>query len=103
MKSFKVRDGKMLVDGVYYSEKPSENVIIGKAGRIHSINVAGKQFFPYGGTFDDGTIPLTKDNTGIVEPTTKKKGKATKTELVESSSKAVGIDGKPLKKTRKTK
>ena len=103
MKSFKVRDGKMLVDGVYYSEKPSENVIKGKAGRIHSINVGGKQFFPYGGTFDDGTIPLTEDNTGIVEPTTKKKGKATKTELVESSSKAVGIDGKPIKKTRKTK
>ena len=103
MKSFKVRDGKMLVDGVYYSEKPSENVIKGKAGRIHSINVGGKQFFPYGGTFDDGTIPLTKDNTGIVEPTTKKKGKATKTELVESSYKAVGIDGKPIKKTRKTK
>ena len=103
MKSFKVRDGKMLVDGVYYSEKPSENVIMGKAGRIHSINVGGKQFFPYGGTFDDGTIPLTEDNTGIVEPTTKKKGKATKTALVESSSKAVGIDGKPLKKTRKTK
>ena len=102
MKSFKVRDGKMLVDGVYYSEKPSENVIKGKAGRIHSINVGGKQFFPYGGTFDDGTIPVT-DNTGIVEPTTKKKGKAPKTELVEKSSKAVGIDGKPIKKQAKTK
>jgi len=42
MKSFKVRDGKMLVDGVYYSESPSDNVIMGKMGKIHSINISGK-------------------------------------------------------------
>jgi hypothetical protein len=101
MKSFKVRDGKMLVDGVYYSENPSDSPIMGKMGRIHSISISGRQFFPYGGTFNDGTTPVTDDS--IVEPTTKKKGKLAKTELVESSSKAVGIDGKPVKKTRKTK
>jgi hypothetical protein len=75
MKSFKVRDGKMLVDGVYYSDRPSENVITGKAGRIHSINVGGRQFFPYGGVFDDGSIKVTDDSTGIVEPLVKKRAK----------------------------
>jgi hypothetical protein len=69
MKSFKVREGKMLVDGVFYSDKPSDNVIMGKWGRIHSINVMGRQFFPYGGVFDDGSIKVTDDNTGILEPT----------------------------------
>ena len=68
MKSFKVRDGKMLVDGVYYSEKPSENVIKGKAGRIHSINVGGKQFFPYAGQFDDGSIKMVDSTTEVLEP-----------------------------------
>ena len=104
MRSFKVRDGKVLVDGVVYGLTPTDSNIKGKVGRIQSIHIGGKgSFFPYYGTFNDGTIPLTEDNTGIVEPTTKKKGKATKTELVEKSSKAVGIDGNPLKKTRKTK
>ncbi len=86
MKSFKVREGKMLVDGVYYSEKPSDNVIRGKWGRIHSINVMGKQFFPYGGEFNDGTP--------IVKPVKSSK----KTELVETQSTPMSSDGKPLKK-----
>ena len=67
MKSFKVRDGKMLVDGVYYSDKPNENVVMGKMGRISHISIEGRQFFPYGGQFNDGTIKVTDDNTGIVE------------------------------------
>ncbi len=79
MKSFKIREGKMIVDGVMYSDSPSESNIMGKAGRIHSISIGGRQFFPYGGQFDDGTIPVTEDSTGIVEET------------------------KPVKKTRKTK
>jgi hypothetical protein len=45
MKSFKVREGRMLVDGVYYSENTSEAKIMGKAGRIHSISIGGRQFF----------------------------------------------------------
>jgi len=74
MKSFKVREGKMLVDGVFYSEKLSDNVIMGKWGRIHSINVMGKQFFPYGGQFIDSTIP-TIDSTTDVLDAPKSKGK----------------------------
>jgi hypothetical protein len=94
MKSFKVREGKMLVDGVYYSENPSESHIKGKVGRIHSISISGKQFFPYGGEFID--------NTGIVGETKPAK-KVKKTELVESSSPATDTNGNPIKKTRKTK
>jgi hypothetical protein len=68
MKSFKVREGKMLVDGVFYSDKPSDNPIKGKWGRIHSINVMGKQFFPYGGVFDDGTISVVDSTVETLEP-----------------------------------
>ncbi len=79
MKSFKIREGKMLVDGVMYSDSPSESNIKGKAGRIHSISIDGRQYFPYGGEFIDDTIKVTEDNTGLMEET------------------------KPVKKTRKTK
>jgi len=96
MKSFKIREGKMLVDGVFYSDKPSENVIMGKWGRIHSINVMGKQMFPYGGVFDDGTTQS--------EPTTDTKTKSLpKTELVEKSGVAVDESGKLVKKSRSKK
>jgi hypothetical protein len=97
MKSFKVREGKVLVEGVYYSDAPSSNEIKGKLGKIHSINIAGKQFFPYGGEFIDDTLPTTSDNTGIVEETKPTK-KLKKTELVESSSPATDTNGKPIKK-----
>jgi hypothetical protein len=79
MKSFKVREGRMLVDGVYYSENTSEAKIMGKAGRIHSISIGGRQFFPYGGEYIDDTIKVTEDNVGLMEET------------------------KPIKKARKTK
>ena len=69
MKSFKVREGRMLVDGVYYSENPSEAKIMGKVGRIQSISVGGRQFFPYGGEYIDDTIKVTEDNTGLMEET----------------------------------
>jgi len=95
MKSFKIREGKMLVDGVFYSDKPSENVIKGKWGRIHSINVMGKQMFPYGGEFNDGTTPIPS------EPVSKKK--LAKTELAESSGVAVDVSGKLVKKSRSKK
>jgi len=104
MRSFKVRDGKVLVDGVVYGLTPTDSNIKGKVGRIQSIHIGGKgSFFPYYGTFNDGTIPVTDDSTGIVDETPKKKAKAPKTELVEKSSKAVGIDGKPIKKQAKKK
>ena len=97
MKSFKVRDGKVLVDGVVYGPTPTDSDVKGKSGRILSINIPGKgMYFPYHGTFNDGSPSV--DETPIV-----KRGKLAKTELKENSSKAVGIDGKPIKRTKKTK
>ena len=71
MKSFKVREGKMKVDGVFYSENPSENVIMGKMGKIHSISISGKQFFPYAGQFNDGTIKTVDSTTEVMDTDTK--------------------------------
>lgn len=98
MKSFKVREGKMLVDGVYYSDKPNDNVIMGKMGRIHSINISGKQFFPYGGEFNDGTPKAEVVDTPIV-----KVSKKSKTELKESNGIATDENGKPIKRKKTTK
>ena len=96
MKSFKIREGKMLVDGVFYSEKPSDNVIKGQWGRIHSINVMGKQMFPYGGQFDGGTTPAP-----IVEPVVKKRAKAAK--LVESNGEPLDEKGNLIGKKKRAK
>jgi hypothetical protein len=80
MKSFKIRENQILIDGVLYGPTPTEVKIKGKAGMIQSISVPNKgQFFPYSGTFIDDTLVVTDDSTGIVEET------------------------KPIKKTRKTK
>ena len=100
MKSFKVRDGKVVVDGVVYGPTPTESNISGKSGRILSINIPGKgQYFPYNGTFNDGSLPVVDESPAPIV----KKGKVSKTELKESSSLAVGIDGKPIKKSKTTK
>lgn len=101
MKSFKVREGKTLIDGILYGETPQSNPIMGKWGRIASINIGGRQFFPLSGTFDDGTTPIVKDSS-VSEPTTQKRGKSAKTELKESSSSAVDESGK-LVKVKRTK
>ena len=79
MKSFKIREGNVLVDGVMYSDSTSDTKIMGKAGRIQSIGIDGRQFFPQSGTFIDSTLVVTDDSTGIVEET------------------------QPVKKTRKSK
>jgi hypothetical protein len=80
MKSFKIRENLILIDGVLYGPTPTEVKIKGKAGMIQSISVPNKgQFFPYSGTFIDDTIVVTDDSTGIVE------------------------DVKPVKKSRKSK
>jgi len=79
MKSFKVREGKIKVDGVMYSEKESDTLVKGKWGRIQSISISGKQYFPYGGSFDDGTLVVTEDSTGIVEETKPKSKRVSKT------------------------
>lgn len=104
MKSFKVLDGKVKVDGVLYGQSPKDDlVIMGKSGRIHSITIEGKgQFFPISGEFNDGTTPLVDDTTNVVETKTKK-GKLAKTELVEKSGVAVDVDGNPIKKKRSKK
>ena len=50
---------------------------MGKWGKIASIGIGGKQFFPQSGTFDDGSISVSTDDTEGVEgptPTKKKKG-----------------------------
>ena len=69
MKSFKVREGRILIDGVYYSETQTDEKIMGKAGRIQSISIGGRQFFPYRGEYIDDTIKVTEDNTGLMEET----------------------------------
>ncbi len=79
MKSFKIREDKVLIDGILYSDSEQSIPIMGKWGKIISINVGGKQFFPQSGTFIDSTLRVTDDSTGIVE------------------------ESVPTKKTRKTK
>ncbi len=78
MKSYKVRDGRVLVDGVIYGQTPTEVNIKGLAGRIQSINIGTCQYFPQSGTFNDGSIPVVTDNTGIVEETKVRKPKKVK-------------------------
>jgi len=80
MKSFKIRENLIRIDGVLYGPTPTEVKIMGKAGMIQSISVPNRgQYFPYSGTFIDSTLPVTEDSTGIVE------------------------DVKPVKKSRKSK
>ena len=80
MKSFKIRENLIEIDGVLYGPTPTDVKIRGKVGTIQSISVPNRgQFFPYSGTFIDSTLVVTDDSTGIVE------------------------DTKPVKKTRKTK
>ena len=80
MKSFKIRENQVELDGILYGQTPNELKIKGKAGTIQSIMIGNRgQFFPIGGQFDDGTIPVTEDSTGIME------------------------DVKPVKKSRKSK
>ena len=77
MKSFKVREGNVLIDGILYSQSQQSNPIMGKWGKIASIGIGGKQFFPQSGTFDDGSISVSIDDTeGVkeVKPQKKKKG-----------------------------
>jgi hypothetical protein len=72
MKSYKVRDGKVLVDGIVYGQTPTDVVIAGKVGRIHSINIGTSKYFPISGVFNDGSIPVVTDNTGLVDKTPKR-------------------------------
>ena len=73
MKSYKVRDGRLVVDGVIYGQTPTEVNIPGMVGRIHSINIGTSKYFPISGLFNDGSIPMVTDNTGLVDKTPKVK------------------------------
>lgn len=96
MKSFKIREGSVIVDGIHYQSVPCDTVVKGKYGRIQSINIGNRgQFFPIYGEFNDGTSP-------VVDEAPTKKVTLSKTELKESSSIPVDVDGKPIK-VRKTK
>ena len=96
MKSFKIREGSVIVDGIHYQSTPCDTVVKGKFGRIQSINIANRgQYFPVFGEFNDGTSP-------IVDEAPTKKVTLSKTELKETSSIPVDVDGKPIK-VRKTK
>jgi len=67
MKSFKVREGKVIVDGVIYSETPTQTVVMGKWGKIQSIRIDGRgQYFPIGGEWMDSTLPVV-DSTELLE------------------------------------
>ena len=69
MKSFKVIDGKVKVDGVLYGPSPINDVsVMGKMGMIHSINISGKgQFFPLSGEFNDGSIKVVDSTTEVLD------------------------------------
>jgi len=106
MKSFKVSDGRVLIDGVLYGPSPSSDVkVSGKMGTIHSIMIEGRgQFFPISGVFNDGTIPMVDSTTEVLdEPKSKKKGNSPKTELVEKSSSAVDEKGRIVKRKKGAK
>jgi hypothetical protein len=103
MESFKQNDGKVKINGVIYGPTPNNDIVImGKNGRIHSINIPGKgQLFPIGGIYNDGTTPVVDSTTETLEPTTKKKAK--KTELVEESGEALDEKGHLIGKKKKAK
>lgn len=95
MKSFKIRENVVTIDGVHYGPTPSEYKVQGKSGRIQSISIPNRgQYFPISGEFNDGTTP-------IVDEPIVKKTKLAKTELKESSSIPVDVDGKPIKRKKK--
>jgi hypothetical protein len=62
MKSFRVNNGTVKIDGVTYGILPREDVrVMGKSGYIHSILIQGKgQFFPIAGAFDENAGKTSK-------------------------------------------
>lgn len=59
MKSFKIREGNVVIDGITYQSNPVETKVKGKIGNILSIMISGKgQWFPVYGEFNDTGLPL---------------------------------------------
>jgi hypothetical protein len=75
LRSFRIREDVVVIDGVTYSTTPKAVQIFGEIGFIHSINIAGRQFFPQDGRFiseiDDA--PLDENELPILKPKGKKK------------------------------
>lgn len=79
MKSFKIRENQVLIDGILYSDSEQSIPIMGKWGKIISLNIGGKQFFPQSGTFIDSTLVVTDDSTeGVEETQSTKKARKSK-------------------------
>lgn len=79
MKSFRIREGNVVIDGIHYQSTPCDTVVKGKYGRIQSINIGNRgQYFPVFGEFNDGSIPVTEDSTGLLEPLSTTKVKKSK-------------------------
>jgi len=54
MKSFKIREGSVVIDGITYQSTPLESDVKGKIGKIQSIGIGNRgQYFPVYGVFDD--------------------------------------------------
>jgi len=104
MKSFKVIDSHVKVDGVIYRSNPSNDVkIMGKVGTIHSINIEGRgQFFPIDGVFDDGSVKIVDSTTDVLDETTPTK-RTKATSMVESNGIPTDVNGKPLSKKKSAK
>ena len=104
MESFKANDGKVKINGVIYGPTPNNDIVImGKNGRIHSINIPGKgQLFPIGGFYNDGTTPIVDSTTEVLQPTEKKK-KAKATKLVESNGEPFYEKGNLIGKKKRAK
>lgn len=98
MESFKQNDGKVKINGVIYGTTPNNDIVImGKNGRIHSINIPGKgQLFPIGGFYNDGTT------TEVLQPTEKKK-RAKATKLVEDNGEPLDSKGHLIGKKKRAK
>lgn len=101
MESFKANDGKVKINGVIYGPTPNNDIVImGKNGRIHSINIPGKgQLFPIGGFYNDGTTPIVEE--GLPATETKKRAKATK--LVEDNGEPLDEKGNLIGKKKRAK
>ena len=104
MKSFRVIDGLVTIDGILYGPSPSNDVRVrGKMGTIHSINIQGRgQFFPISGIFDDGSISVVDSTTDVLDETTPTK-RTKATSMVESNGIPTDVNGKPLSKKKSAK
>jgi hypothetical protein len=69
LRSFRIRDSRVIIDGVTYGPNPKPNVqIFGEVGFIHSINIAGQQLFPQDGRFFSDIDDMIVDENELPQP-----------------------------------